>query len=226
MEELHTLLERAETKKPYLLVGASFGGHVVRLYATRYPDEVAGVVLLDARHEDVDAQMPPSWARQAAAGKGMYRLLLLAARLRVLALLGKLMGAQATPPVVEKLPPQIQPVYLAVGFQPKYFQSNLDELAAASESDAQLRAAGELGQLPLTVIRHGLPDLFAGMPPAQAQRAEQTWQALQLELAQLSASGRLLVAEGSGHAIQIDQPGLVVGAIRQLVEAIRGASSS
>jgi len=117
-------------------------------------------------------------------------------------------------------------MYLAVGFQPKYFESNLDELAAGAESDQQLSATGSLGNLPLTVIRHGIPDLFARMPPEQAKRAEQVWQELQAELVKLSSSGRMLVAEKSGHGIQIDQPGLVVDAIRQIIEATRSASPS
>ena len=125
-----------------------------------------------------------------------------------------------------KLPPEIRPMYLAVGFQPKYFESNLDELAAGAKSDEQLSATGSLGNLPLTVIRHGIPDLFARMPAEQAKQAEQVWQELQAELAHLSSNSRLLVAEKSGHGIQIDQPSLVVDAIRQIVKANRSASPS
>lgn len=224
--ELHTLLTKAEIKKPYVLVGASFGGHTVRLFAKNYPDEVAGIVLLDARHEAINSKMPPAWQKLEMAGKGMYRFMLLASRLGVLNLLGKLMGEKAAPPIVMKLPPEIRPIYLEVGFQPKYFQSNLDELAACAESDKQLSATGSLGNTPLTVIRHGIPDLFASMPAEQAKQAEQVWQELQADLAKLSSTSRILVAEKSGHGIQIDQPSLVVDAIRQIVEATRSVSPS
>lgn len=220
--ELHALLTKAGVKRPYILVGASFGGHTVRLYAHHYPDEVAGIVLLDARHEAITSRMPPAWRQQEIAGKGLYRFLLLASRLGALNVLGKLMGEKAAPPIVNKLPPEIRPAYLAVGFQPKYFESNLDELAAGAESDRQLSATGSLGNIPLTVIRHGIPDLFARMPAEQANQAEQVWQELQAELSKLSSNSRMLVAEKSGHAIQIDQPGIVVEAIRQIVEAVRG----
>jgi len=224
--ELHALLSRAGIAKPYIMVGASFGGHTARLFANNYPDEVAGIILLDARHEAIDSRMPSAWRKMETTGKGMYRFMLLASRVGALKLLGKVMGEKVAPPVVMKLPTEIRPVYLEIGFQPKYFQSNLDELAAIAESDKQLSAAGPLGNLPLVVIRHGIPDLFAGMPAEQAKESEQVWQELQVDLAKLSSNSQMLVAEESGHGIQIDQPGLVVDTIFQMVEAVRRGSPS
>jgi len=49
--ELHALLKRLELKPPYVLVGASYGGILVRLYTSVYPTEVAGLVFIDASHE-------------------------------------------------------------------------------------------------------------------------------------------------------------------------------
>jgi pimeloyl-ACP methyl ester carboxylesterase len=219
--ELHTLLTKAEIKKPFILVGASFGGHTVRLFAKKYPEEVAGIILLDARHETINSKMPPAWKKLEAAGKGMYQFMLLASRSGALNLLGKLMGEKAAPPIVKKLPPEIRTTYIEVGFQPKYFQSNLDELAASGESDKQLSKTGSLGNIPLTVIRHGNPDLFTSMPFEQAKQAEIVWQELQAELAKLSSNSQMIVAEKSGHGIQIDQPSLVVDAIRQMFESVR-----
>lgn len=54
-EELNRLLRRARVLPPYVLVGHSFGGLNVRLYAARHPDEVAGLVLVDATPEDFPA---------------------------------------------------------------------------------------------------------------------------------------------------------------------------
>jgi len=223
--ELHTLLTKAEIKKPYILVGASFGGHTARLFAQKYPEEVAGIILLDARHETINSKMPPAWKKIEVTGKGMYQFMLLASRLGVLNLLGNLLGEKAAPPIVMKLPPEIRTTYLEVGFKPKYFQSNLDELAAICESDEQLSKTGSLGNIPLAVIRHGIPDLFASMPVKQAKQAEIVWQELQAELAKLSSNSQMIVAEKSGHGIQIDQPSLVVDTIRQMIETVRGISS-
>ena len=50
--DLHALLTAAAIPGPYVLAAHSFGGLVVRLYAATYPDEVVGLVLVDAAHED------------------------------------------------------------------------------------------------------------------------------------------------------------------------------
>jgi pimeloyl-ACP methyl ester carboxylesterase len=65
--DLHALLQAAAVPGPYVLVGHSYGGLVVRLYTGTYPDQVAGLVLIDARHEEVWAQFkeqmtPTQWA--------------------------------------------------------------------------------------------------------------------------------------------------------------------
>ncbi len=224
--ELHSLLTKAEIRKPYIFVGASFGGHTARLFAKKYPNEVAGIILLDARHESLNSRMPSSWKKLEMTGKGMYQVILAASKLGVLNLLGKLMGEKAIPPIVMKLPPEIRSTYLEVGFQPKYFQSNLDELAASAESDKQLAAIGSLGNIPLTVIRHGIPDLFSSMPTAHAEQAEKVWKELQIDFANLSSNSQLIVAKKSGHGIQVDQPEIVVEAIRQMVRLIHSESAS
>jgi pimeloyl-ACP methyl ester carboxylesterase len=67
VNDLHALLGAAAIPGPYVLVGHSAGGLVVRLYASEHPDEVVGMVLLDSTHEDVwlrfqEALAPDQWA--------------------------------------------------------------------------------------------------------------------------------------------------------------------
>jgi pimeloyl-ACP methyl ester carboxylesterase len=52
-KDLHVLLDRLGVPKPYILVGHSYGGNVVRLFASRYPDHMGGLILEDTQHEDV-----------------------------------------------------------------------------------------------------------------------------------------------------------------------------
>ena len=58
--ELHTLLTNAAEPGPYVLAGHSLGGKHLRLFAGQYPSDVAGMVLVDARHKDVDAFVGPA----------------------------------------------------------------------------------------------------------------------------------------------------------------------
>lgn len=59
VENLRALLQNAEVKPPFILIGHSFGGVNVRLYAHTYPEEIAGVILLDSCHEDQNRLMAP-----------------------------------------------------------------------------------------------------------------------------------------------------------------------
>jgi pimeloyl-ACP methyl ester carboxylesterase len=64
VNDLHTLLVNANVPAPYLLVGHSLGGYNVRLYASQYPKEVVGIVLVDSAHPDqwseLSAVLPPT----------------------------------------------------------------------------------------------------------------------------------------------------------------------
>ena len=62
--ELHALLTKGGVEGPYVLVAHSISGKTARLFASQHPDEVAGMVLVDARHEHVDDHRAP--ARLAA----------------------------------------------------------------------------------------------------------------------------------------------------------------
>lgn len=67
VENLHSLLQSIKVKPPYILVGHSFGGVNVRLYASTYPEEIAGIVLLDSCHEDQNKLMAPLFSSQVRA---------------------------------------------------------------------------------------------------------------------------------------------------------------
>jgi pimeloyl-ACP methyl ester carboxylesterase len=73
--ELRVALARAGVAPPYVLVGHSFGGQNMRLYASRHPADVAGLVLVDASHPDLARRFaailtPPEWAHFLAGQEG------------------------------------------------------------------------------------------------------------------------------------------------------------
>jgi pimeloyl-ACP methyl ester carboxylesterase len=72
--DLHALLSAANEASPYVLVGHSYGGLIVRLYASRYPKDVSGLVLVDALSEGLrDAETPEQWATQRILMEGDLR---------------------------------------------------------------------------------------------------------------------------------------------------------
>ncbi|MBO3462732.1 alpha/beta hydrolase [Aetokthonos hydrillicola Thurmond2011] len=218
--ELHTLLTNAGIESPYILVGHSFSGLTARLFANQYPNEVAGIVLVDAINEDIYSRPFFEFQTMMAQTLQKFRLLSITSRLGILNLLIKLVGAKAAPDFVKKLPSQIQPQILAK-FVSKTFDAASAETASLEKNAAQLTSIASLNNIPLTVLSHGIPDMFSHLPANTAENSERIWQELQADLATLSSTSRLIIAEQSGHFIPIDQPDLVINAIRQMVKAVQ-----
>lgn len=179
--DLYALVKRLELPAPYTLVGHSFGGLCMQLFAQRYPDEVAGLVLVDSSHAD-----------QTSRG---------------LAVLGE--GRPDEHEAVRNL---------------RQWFANPDTISPEgiqmAKSQAQVRAGGALGGLPLVVLARSKAAAWPGFPPAISVGMEESWQEMQADLVRLSAAGRLVVAEQSGHYIQRDEPELVVGEILALVRSL------
>lgn len=60
-----------------------------------------------------------------------------------------------------------------------------------------------------------------GLSAAAVHECEQSFQHMQAELVAQSSNGQRIIAENSGHYIQLDQPEMVIDAIREVVEAVR-----
>ena len=215
---LHTLLTNAGIAGPYILVGHSFGGLIMRLFASRYPEEVFGVVLVDALSERLFTRAPTlyqEWSRQLGR---TFRVLRFIARLGLLHGLVWFGQTKRMPELVARQPKELQALLLASGFlSGKNFATALTELALFESSAQRIHATTPLLNIPLVVLSHGRATMFSSLPPMQAQQAEQIWQELQAEQVKLSSQGQLVVATQSGHDIHIDQPDLVIEAIRQMM---------
>lgn len=221
VEELHALLDGAGIEGPYVLVGHSFGGLTTRLFASRYPDEVAALVLVDPVGPGEWAPLSERERRRLAGGAklcrraarlarfGLPRLVALAARagahtLARLSVLfmsnGVLADAGTMIGPLTKLPGRDRAIVSRFWVQPKFYEAMASQIEAMPESAAQvLRAGDRLEGKPVVVIS------AANTEPARL--------AEQMAIARLSSQGKLLVARGSGHWVQLDDPALVTGAI-------------
>ncbi len=207
VEQLHVLLARSGLPAPYILVGHSFGGLTVRLYASTYPREVAGLVLVDSTPEDLyDYQ--PELAHIAQQEMKQMNLLSLLAPVGVIRLA---LAAGLNPALQLNYPIEVRPVLQALFSQTRFLRETAHAQAALPESMAQVRASrNALPPLPLVVLSQRIETDF-GNP-----QAADTWHRLQRNLLTLSPEGRQIIAEKSGHYVQLDQPELVIDAIKSL----------
>jgi pimeloyl-ACP methyl ester carboxylesterase len=187
----------------------------MRLFAHRYPADVAGLVLVDAAHEEQTLRIPalrPAAVRALAQFRALSRI----------SALGLMALSPASIPA-RGLSGAALDRYRAVVATTRYFDAASAETAALEESLAGVRAArvASLGDLPLVVISRGRPEPLAGLSEPENQQYERTWQSMQSELAALSTRSERVTAARSGHYVQLDQPEVVVDAILRVVLAAR-----
>ena len=209
-DELHTLLVNAGIQGPYVLVGHSAAGKDVRLFANRYPQAVVGMVLIDARHESVDTnRSPEALAAEHTQQRRFQRTIWAAARIGLV----RAFWAAAWPqvfPATQNLSTETRAEIGVLQARSQQVKTVLREDALLTHDNAQLSSAPSLGDVPLMVLAAG-----------QNVEHDPLWLPAQQQLAGLSSNAKLIVVEGSSHYIHWDQPMLVAGAIRQVVEAAR-----
>ena len=220
VEDLKAMLDSIEAPAPYVLVGHSYGALIVRAFAYTYPGEVAGLVLVDAAHEDQLDFYPREYAAKAESmGQMMARL-----RWVYRAVSGSgipaLFPSMMSNPVADKLGSELAAARRAATvIDSSHSVASTDEMAALLVSLDQVRGIRRpLGDMPVRIISHGRPvGAEAGVPNGLEEAVEEAWQNMQRDLLDISTDTRLEVAEDSGHDIHLEQPDLVVATIRELV---------
>ena len=116
---------------------------------------------------------------------------------------------------IKGFPPGTGDVLLDPGFFARMFDALIEASDTDDISEHQMDMRG-LGNVPLIVIRHGRQGMW-GLVPDKERAAETRWQELQTQLVKKSTAAKLEVAEMSGHGIPLEQPDIIVDAIKQLV---------
>ena len=191
--ELARLLDRSGIAGPVVLVGASIAGFNVRVFASDHPERAAGLVLVDASHETDRHEVPP-----------MARFVPLLSTVGVLRLFGVSFGQ-----TVESLPPSVQRYALATRFRAAGYRAAADEIIHIRESVSEVTSSRRKLTIPVVVV-------------TGARGADENWRQLQQDLTSLSERGCLMIARQSGHVVSVDQPEIVVEAIRAIVDTSRG----
>lgn len=219
VDELRQLLHKTGIKPPYILVGMSLSGLFVRLFACQYPGEVAGMILVDVAHERMYERIPQEIVKLNQQVDWLaIHVLPIAARIGLFRWLVKFDLLPLAGGLFKKLPNAMKASAKAVYSQTKFWQAFGQESAAFQVSLKQIeqaRSTKSFPDIPLVVLSSGKPD-FGG-----TRELLQTMQELHSDLAKQSSQGIQIVAQNSGHAIQLDEPELVIDAIREVVEKVR-----
>jgi pimeloyl-ACP methyl ester carboxylesterase len=202
---LHTLLARAHVDGPYVLVGHSSGGPYIKVYASKYPDQVVGMVLLDAQPSDAFAKLPgyPTEYNVLRKFTGLFP---------PVARLGGMRLSYTT--AVAGLPPQARSEERADWSRPGHSRSLRDELLELQSALTQSQALKSLGNKPLIVVT-AVTDAHAG------------WMPLQDEMLTLSSNSVHRVIQNATHTSLTEdktESGISSKAILDVVNAVRSSA--
>lgn len=216
--ELHQLLHKANEPPPYVLVGHSLGSVLVRVYAANYPDDVAGLVLLDPRHEAFFERMPPEYLRTDEANRQRTQWLTVLTPLGVTRLAGNTGALDTFEAYLAPLPENIEPMAWAkMIYNPQHWTTTLAEREASLASYAQVKQTVLPKDLPLRILTAEQGDsawVASGQTINDANHI--LWLSLQQEQAQLSSRGEWVLVPQSRHYLYLDNPTAVSEAILTL----------
>ena len=214
VEDLHKALDAKGVEGPFILVGHSLGGMLVRMFYYLHPEDVAGLVLVDPGHEDEDERFPQEYhdlIEYAEMGFSMARTMSIFGMTRVL-----MRDGGGFFPERKLLPEAAQSALRDLG--PRYSQINaaIQEIDAWEVQCSQIReAAIPIGDLLLTVLIAEKPPYGMGQPYVDASMEVKS------ELAGLSSSGRRRVVKDSAHFIHVERPDVVIEEILRMVDSLR-----
>lgn len=220
VEDLRRLLHAANLPAPYILVGHSYGGMNIKLYAETFPSEVAGLVYVDPSHEDLGrdtGRLDPETDIARVNYLEDLKRCLRADRndLERQLDLKQLCVPSASPLYSE----QINAVEAQLGMAPARMSAWISEMTHVwAESADQVRASyRKLGSIPVVVLTK-TPSPPVGKETKELRDAKNAmWIRLHNQIAEMTTRGRRVTVAESGHYIQLDQPQVVIDAIGSVI---------
>jgi pimeloyl-ACP methyl ester carboxylesterase len=239
--ELHAALQNAGLAPPYVLVGQSWGGPCIRVFAHKYPKDVCGMILVDPTQPDVcepvaevkkwlAAHSPEQFERAETTLPSKvppgYEILLFSRIKRLEQGMADVLEPRRSRyrrewwGEIEKLP-AVQATISSIS------TGALDEIRAAPDTFRQTIAARPLPEVPIILLAAGRPDMnfMQAMSPAfrelnEDHRLGSTSIEAHTKWVDETPGAKLLIVRNSGHNIQTERPQSVIDAIREIVERV------
>jgi pimeloyl-ACP methyl ester carboxylesterase len=222
--ELHELLNEAGIKPPYILVGHSFGGLVMRKFATLYPQEVSSIILVDPMRCEEWPPLNPTKQAEIDRGRrlsgyaipiarlGLARLAvtsllcrsgLLAEHLACAAGDGGRHVLRRVRGEVSKMPQEVWPIVAAHWSRPAYYAGMRRHVEAVPETVREMQNAAPIERIPVLLLT----------PGKSSPLSEDC-------LKRIGDNVRQVIASASAHWIHLDEPELLIDSIQQMVAAV------
>ena len=235
VQEMHTMLQNSGVPGPYILVGHSFGGVNTRLYASKYPDDVAGVILVDSSHEDQFKEgsiynKEPLKTEDGFFARWKDSLEEQTEKIKEYLGLHDVISEDEIQKHLETIklyPEEVKHSHIATRRSIQFNQVVNAEFSNFKSSLKHLKdEGGLLGDKPLTVIMAGKKPTVEECGGLLNQEeidecCDVFWPGLQAAHAAKSSRGKLIVAEKSGHMIPAEQPEIIVEAVREMVDELQ-----
>ena len=221
--ELHEMLQCAQIKPPFILVGHSFGGLVMRRFALLYPEDVQGIVLIDPMRCEEWPPLNPAKQRAVDLGSrlsryaipfahlGLVRLAVTSLLCRTGRLSGRLAGLAGVggrhvlsrvTDEVGKMPREVWPIVAAHWSNPRYYAGMCSHVESVPDTVREMQDADPIREIPVLVLTPG------NSTPLSDQ-----------DIARIGDNVQQVIAAASEHWIHLDEPDLVIDSIREMVTA-------
>jgi pimeloyl-ACP methyl ester carboxylesterase len=217
--ELDTLLTEANIQPPYILIGNSFGSYNVRLYAHRFPEKVMGMVLTDGLHETGMLKMSISLQALKLFFISGFFMSIFGSILGIIQLLRRCRIFEFIKPELRQFSEESRNSVKRSFCRSKHWITMIREMLNLERSASEVTIANDFGSMPLVNIKANSffqPAFWTFLTPLKA--ANQLRDQMHINLCNLSTNSVRIEANKSGHFVWIDEPDLIVDAVKIILE--------